>query len=204
MRITVISFILVMISCSEREKNLNNIEHNIFLSSAKANSLPSIEPDYFELNDQAFQQYLSKKNSQWFINKERNARLYFVPYTDHSITTAVLTRKALNHEVKELLLSEGVKVNDSQNAIIITDLVSKKGIRLGVDTLFVIKKFGRPYHRSLEGNIVSWSWIFGMKENETKWNGGLIPFIHEGLEFEVEMEFEENQLTTLIYKYEVP
>lgn len=208
MRLMIVVFICYMsllISCSYKQGNLNNIEDNNALSPTETDSLLGIEPDYFVLTDEAFQQFLNKKNSGWFINKERNERLYFVPYTDHSITTAVLTQKnTLNKEVNELLLSEGVKVNDTQNAIEMTDFVSKKGIRLGVDTSFVIKKFGTPHFRSSEENIVSLSWMFRMKENETNGSGELTPFIHEGLEFEVKMEFEINQLITLVYKYGVP
>ncbi|KQC34289.1 hypothetical protein AAU57_13790 [Nonlabens sp. YIK11] len=69
----------------------------------------------------------------------------------------------------------------------------------------VKKIFGTPDSVEQVNDKDLLEWRFVMLENEESNKvGGLKPFVLGGLEFLAEMEFTENKLTKVVYKYEVP
>lgn len=167
--------------------------------------LKSITPDFFEIDSLQFEKFRSARYSNWFITKDRKSGLYFVPYTDYSITTAVLTGDhKLPEDIKNLLYSEGIKYQDTVHAIRSTGFVSRKGFKLGVSKEYALKIYGAPKTKKKNGDRETLSWNFKMKEGVKYKDGTLTPFILDGLAFDVELTFRKNKLYTLIYRYEVP
>ena len=165
----------------------------------------AIEPDFFRIAKSDFSQFKSD-NSRWFVSADGKNKLYFVPYTDYSITTAILTNEEiLDTELRGLLQSEGIQINDLKKTISIDKLKSEKGIELGLSREELIEILGVPDLEKRLGNRDNLIWNFSMKEtNSTQKIGGLKPFILNGLEFVVNATFTNRKLTTLVYKYEVP
>ena len=90
-------------------------------------------------------------------------------------------------------------------AIEIDTIQTIKGIKLGLSIDEVNGIFGVPNTTEQVENKKILMWQFVMLENsESNKVGGFRPFIIEGLEFIAEMEFVDNKLTQVVYKYEVP
>jgi len=167
-----------------------------------------IFPDFFEIKTKYFKKYELAPGS-WFISNDGKDRLFFVPYTDHTITTAILTRNPhLRKDLTELLAPEGIKFNNKTKAIKTGDIISSYGFKTGVSKSFAIKVYGTPNSRKVRSGIETLKWSFKMKEEESKHPGyhsyQLAPFVLDTLSFDIEMIFRNDQLETLIYYYEVP
>ena len=164
-----------------------------------------IQPDFFNLNTSQFNQF-KEDGSKWFISSNGKSKLYFVPYTDYSITTAILTETEItDSNLLSLLQFEGIQINNHKKTIEIDTIQTKKGIKLGLSIDEVKGIFGVPNTAEQVENKKLLVWQFVMLENgESNKVGGLRPFIIEGLEFKAEMEFVDNKLTQVVYKYEVP
>ena len=168
-------------------------------------SLKYLTPDFFEIDSSQFEKFKSRRFANWFVTKNTKSRLYFVPYTDYSITTAVLTGSdKLPKDIKELLDFEGIKYDDINNAIQSKNFISRKGIKLGITKQFAINIYGTPKSKKKNGDFETLTWNFKMKEGIKYKVGSLTPFILDGLSFDIELTFRKNQLYTLIYRYEVP
>ena len=183
---------------AQTSPTLKNKEDNLIDTSG-------VVPDFFNLSDSQFGQF-KQDGSQWFISSDGKSRLYFVPYTDYSITTAILTEEEIKDpELVKLLQFEGVQISNPEKAIEIDQIVSKKGIKLGLTIEAVKEIFGVPDSLRREKGKKLMVWHFKMRESQSENKvGGLKPFIIEELEFVAEMEFFENRLTKVVYKYEVP
>lgn len=168
-------------------------------------SLKYLTPDFFEIDSSQFEKFKSGRFANWFVTKRTKSRLYFVPYTDYSITTAILTGSdKLPKDIIELLDFEGIKYHDIDNAIHSKDFISRKGFKLGITKQFAINIYGMPKSKKKNGDFETLTWKFKMKEG-IKYKGcHLTPFILDGLAFDVELTFRQNLLYTLIYRYEVP
>lgn len=171
----------------------------------KPNYADRIQPDFFNLNTYQFNQF-KEDDSKWFISTDKRSKLYFVPYTDYSITTAILTETEITDlNLLSLLQFEGIQVNNHKKTIEIDTIQTKKGIKLGLSIDEVKGIFGVPKTAEQTENKKILIWQFVTIENvESNKVGGLRPFIIEGLEFIAEMEFIDNKLTQVVYKYEVP
>lgn len=210
--------IIGLISCDQQKQNNNQSKPDISISETnpsiieeeineedKSNELRSIEPDFFNLSDAVFNQFKNNR-ANWFISSNHKSKLYFVPYTDYSITTAILTEEDIEDpDLIHLLQSEGIQFGNLKETIEIKQIISEKGVKLGLSIKDVEAIFGLPDFLSKTGRKDLLKWSFTMLETPSdKKIGGLRPFIVEGLEFIVEMEFVQNRLTEVIYRYEVP
>jgi hypothetical protein len=168
-------------------------------------SLRYLTPDFFEIDTSQFEKFKSGRFAKWFVTKDRKSRLYFVPYTDYSITTTVLTGSdKLPKDIMGLLDFEGIKYHDIDKAIQSKDIISKKGFKLGTTKQFAINIYGTPKSKKKNGDFETLTWNFKMKEGIKHKDGLLTPFILDGLAFDIELTFKQNRLYTLIYRYEVP
>ena len=174
-------------------------------SSRLNDSLKDLTPDFFEIDSSQFEKFKSGRFANWFVTKDMKSRLYFVPYTDYSITTVVLTKSdKLPKDIMELLDFEGIKYHDIDNAIQSKDFTSRKGFKLGITKQFAINIYGIPNSKKKNGEFETLAWNFKMKEGIKYKDGFLTPFILNGLAFDIELTFRKNLLYTLIYRYEVP
>jgi hypothetical protein len=163
-------------------------------------------PDYFEIDSSQFEKFKSGRYANWFVTNDRKSRLYFVPYTDYSITTAVLTDNGkLPKDIIGLLDFGGIKYRDIDKAIQSNNIISKKGFKLGTTKQFAIDRYGVPGSKKKNGDLETLTWNFKMKEFPVNYKiGPLTPYVLEGLAFDIELSFKKNRLCTLIYRYEVP
>lgn len=203
----------ILCSCSskplqDKNRDLKTTEAHIPFkdTSDKAPEIKLLTPDYFDISTDDFIRY-ENKEINWFISADGLCRLYFVPYTDYSITTAILTNTVLRDtNLIHLLNLEKITYADTTKAQKVKRLESKVGIRLGSTYEEVTAKFGVPEteFRILNGTKAVWS--FNMVEDESNsFSGGLKPFIMDGLEFRCEMTFDlEDKLILLVYRYQVP
>lgn len=167
-----------------------------------------MDPDYFPISDLDFVKFKSD-NSQWFIDTSNNNKLYLIPYTDYSITCAILTNLELHDDtlISGLLESEGIRYRRMDKAIHVDSIRSKFGVKLGLSLTDVLAIFGKPKLENSVENMKTVTWQFTMvetSENDSHQVGGLRPFIMNGLGFEVSAVFMDNRLSELIYWYEVP
>ena len=171
----------------------------------KPTNTNGIRPDFFNLTTSQFNQF-KEDGSKWFFSTDRRSKLFFVPYTDYSITAAILTETEItDSNLLSLLQFEGIQINNRKKAIEIDTIQSKKGIKLGLSIDEVKAIFGVPKTAERLKNKDLLMWQFFMVENgESNKVGGLRPFIIEGLEFIAEMKFVDKKLTQVVYKYEVP
>lgn len=170
-----------------------------------ADSTRRVFPDYFNIPDAQFERYLKGGHVGWFISADRKSRLYIVPYTDHSVSMVFLTREQpTDSALVEILQSEGIRYKAADSAITMPGIVSAKGIRLGISYEKVVNIFGKPDKVQVKSNSRKCNWDFKMKEKGNEKMGGLMPFVVDGLSFDVRMHFKNNQLHTLEYWYEVP
>lgn len=168
-------------------------------------SIQKIIPDFFKVNQEQFEKFKSGNYSNWFISKDKTSRLYFIPYTDYSITTAVITSESeLPDNIVQLLKSESIDFLNNDQAIPIDEIVSQRNIKLEMSKQSVIGIYGSPDSISNKNNKEYLNWTYQMLPNEKEKFGGLKPFILEGLFFVVEMTFQNDKLVTLIYRYEIP
>jgi len=169
-------------------------------------SLKYLTPDFFEIDTSQFEKFKSGRFAKWFVTKDRKSKLYFVPYTDYSITTAFLTEsEKFPKDIIELLDFEGIRYHDIEKAIQSKHIISKKGFRLGTTKQFAIEIYGTPKSKKKNGDFETLTWNFRMKEDTIKYKYGfLTPYILNGLAFDIELTFRKNRLYTLIYRYEVP
>lgn len=184
-----------------RVVNLPNQDKQIEIDTTKL-----LRPDFFELPQEAYEKYKSGKTANWFISENKLSKLYIIPYTDGSLTTAILTEdKIPDSNLLNMIVAEGAKIMDGENAIKVTNLVSKKGISLGLDKEKVVSILGENYQEiNNSSNIVILTWESGMKENPKDVNGGFRPFIMKGLNHKSIAYFKKNKLSAIIYTYEVP
>lgn len=209
------------LTCSKQEK-LNSIKNDIvsdshYLKDTSENrivydekilerkKLKTIFPDYFQLSESSFNDFKAD-NSKWFIDINGTHKLYFIPYTDYSITTAILTsEKIKDSQLIDLLQSEGIKIKDQSKSIKLTDIKSKKGISLGMSINDVKAVFNNPTFQNQTNDTTNLEWKFTMLEGDLNIkNGNLTPFILEGLEFSIDMKFLKDKLIKVVYKYQVP
>lgn len=164
------------------------------------------QPDYFDLPKDVFEKYKNGKTANWFISKDKKSKLYIVPYTDYSITTAVLTEEKIpDSSLLNLIISEGTNVKDQENAIKVSTLSTIKGITLGLDITKVISILGNNYQiQSYDSKYEVLKWENSMKESEKDKSGGLRPIILNGLSHNSIAYFRKNKLSAIIYTYEVP
>ncbi|KQC34288.1 hypothetical protein AAU57_13785 [Nonlabens sp. YIK11] len=76
------------------EEHTSNSIRSSEVQMDKPNYTNGIQPDFFDINASQFSQF-KEDSSKWFISSDGKSNLYFVPYTDYSITTAILTEKKL-------------------------------------------------------------------------------------------------------------
>ena len=204
--------VLYFCSCSSKLSESDIGKHKLEVASSDKVTLDIgggvklIDPDYFEISNEDFIRYESKEIN-WFISKDGLSRLYFVPYTDYSITTAILTSKLpIDSNLISLLDWERIEFRDTTKATKVKSLESKKGIKLGLTFDEVKYKFGIPDTEVQLGNEKKATWSFDMREDDLEAGFvGLKPFIMEGLGFTSEMVFDsEDKLIELVYQYEVP
>jgi len=140
------------------------------------------------------------------VVEKAEEKSFVSPYTDYSITAAILTETEItDSNLLSLLQFEGIQINNRKKAIEIDTIQSKKGIKLGLSIDEVKAIFGVPKTAERLKNKDLLMWQFFMVENgESNKVGGLRPFIIEGLEFIAEMKFVDKKLTQVVYKYEVP
>jgi len=202
---------LVQIESPKEEKEVIIEEHTTTsnvpseIQVEKPNYVNGIQPDFFNINASQFSQF-KEDGSKWFISSNGKSNLYFVPYTDYSITTAILTETEItDSNLLSLLQFEGIQINNHKKTIEIDTIQTKKGIKLGLSIDEVKEILGVPNTAEQVENKNLLVWQFVMLENgESNKVGGLRPFIIEGLEFIAEMEFIDNKLTQVVYKYAVP
>ena len=173
--------------------------------SSSQSRLKEIEVDFFPIEEAAFNQY-KEAASQWYISADKKSRLYFIPYTDYSITTAILTAGEIrDKKLLQLLQAEGIDTNDWDRAITLEEISSQKGIRLGLELEEMVEIYGAPISEKTVGQHQILTWEFLMQEGKKDAEiGGLRPFVLRGLGFSCEMEFKEGKLSQLIYRYDVP
>lgn len=162
-------------------------------------------PDYFSLSEAQFEQFKADP-STYFLSSDGKSRLYFVPYTDYSITTAILVNGELeDREMINLLQSSGIDLHNSGKAIEMPKIESRRGIKLGLSMDEVEEILGKPdiLNRSSEGEYGVWNFSM-MEEESAALPGGLKPFILEGLAFSIEMDFTAGRLVKVVYRYDVP
>jgi hypothetical protein len=192
-------FINIFSSCNKQQGNKAIITKKHVVE--KKIELRKIFPDFIQLKEVDFDQYEHGKNSKWFLNNSN--KLYFIPYTDYSVTNIILTnRKLEDKNLIDLLNTEGININDSLNAVKIDKIETNKKISLGISKKYAEEIFGQPNFE--KHNVLKWN--FKMLSNDKNYIGGhLKPFIHDDLGFDIEMSFDEkDKLHTLIYSYEVP
>jgi hypothetical protein len=204
--------VLLFCSCGSKLSESDIGKHKLEGASSDKVSLDTlgevkrIHPDYFEISNEDFIRYESKEIN-WFISKDGLSRLYLVPYTDYSITTAILTSNLpVDSNLISLLELERIEFRDTTKAIKVKSLESKKGIKLGLTFDEVKSEFGIPDTEVQLGEEKKATWSFDMKEDDLEDRfGGLRPFIMRGLGFTSEMTFDsEDKLIELVYQYEVP
>lgn len=169
------------------------------------NVVRKISPDFFPISKSAISVF--KENpSMWFSYDNGDEKLYIIPYTDFSITTAVLVSSLYKNENLNLLLKDkGIKYQNPNEQINIGTIKSDLGIQLGLQQKDVTKILGKPDAYSSDDKINQLEWKFEMDENTRDISlGHLKPFILDGLMFEVKMTFVNNKLLQVTYLYEVP
>ncbi|MGL2964387.1 hypothetical protein ACSVH2_11260 [Flavobacterium sp. RSB2_4_14] len=189
----------IFCACNKKQVNKTGITKNQIVD--KKVELREIFPDFIQLKETDFNQYEYGKNSKWFLNNTN--KLYFIPYTDYSVTNIILTnRKLEDKNLIDLLNTEGVNISDSLNAIKIDKIETNKKISLGISKKYAEEVFGQPNFKKY--NVLKWN--FKMLDNDKNYiNGYLKPFVLDDLGFNIEMNFDENdKLHTLIYSYDVP
>lgn len=202
--IKLIPMIFLIFSCSNNKESQK--ETLSIISDEIKTEIPtkSIFPDFIALTETDFHKFEKGNNSKWF--KFRNQKLYFIPYTDYSITGLILTNERLkNEELIELLKFDEIIVVDSINAISTSEFITDKKIKLNVSRDFVEKIYGKSDSIKTENGNETLFWNFVMDENRGHYKyGNLKPFVHNELGFSVEMTFKNDSLKTLIYNYQVP
>jgi len=213
--------VIILLSCKNETEKVINIEkkveenkHGDTIESSKIikieeNSMDTTnlsQPDFFELPQDVFEEYKKGKIANWFISIDKKSKLYIVPYTDYSITTAVLTEdKIPDSNFLNLIISEGTKVEDQENAIKVSTLSTIKGIALGLDKTKVISILGKNYQiQNYDPKNEVLKWENSMKESEKDKSGGLRPIILNGLSHNSIAYFRKNKLSAIIFTYEVP
>lgn len=162
-----------------------------------------IEPDIFFISDT---EYNNSKIYPFFRSKKSKSNLFFVPYTDGSITTAILCRDFnMPNPCKELLISEGFNLKNTV-PILINKIRSIKGIDINSKKIDFIKLYGKPDSTEIKNDIEILYWNLQMRESDSKIYDyrKLQPFLLNGLQFNVELHLKKDELFTLIYGYEVP
>ena len=196
--------IFLIVSCSKNNKSEQINSQKI----AKINKIKIAEktifPDFIHLSETDFEKFANGENSKWF--RFKNQKLFFIPYTDYSITTLILTDEPLkNKKLIELMKADKIMVEDSLNSIETTEIQTDKKIKLGMSKIFVEKIYGKPDSTKINNGNETLYWTFTMNENRNNYEfGNLKPFVHDGLEFSAELIFKNSKLKTLIYNYQIP
>lgn len=204
MKAFTLGILVVLLSFSCSKNNENKISSKSQTDSKPKNIQKSIFPDFINLSETDFEKFEKGKNSKLFQYK--NQKLYFVPYTDYSITTLILTNEILKDKnLIGLLKAEKIIVEDTINAIKTTEFITDKKIKLDVSKSFVEKIYGKSDSIITKNGTEILFWNFLMNENRKDYvDGNLKPFVHNGLGFSAEMTFKNDSLKTLIYKYDIP
>jgi len=205
--------LILCFSCQIKEKPIvysqNTKEVAIKDDLDLKENLTQIEPDLFVIDKRLSEKFMSGENLDFFQSEADSSKLFFVPYTDGSITTAILTKDNLPDYYKELLSSEKLNISDSKlKPISISKIISKKGILINSSKNDVLSIFGTPDKTNKENNLDILEWNFVMKEFKADGHtsNNLQPFILDSLnlEFTVNIFFKDDSIQTLIYEYEVP
>jgi hypothetical protein len=219
---------IILTSCNSKNQKLNNVptnndssvrhsEEKISFSdttkrrdtiSVNKNRFDYIEPDVFIFAKDEIINYQESKTFPYFTSNELNCNLFFIPYTDGSVLTAILCKEFnIPNEYKNLLTSEGLNLkNKNTIPIQVIRIQTFKGINIDTRKKEFIDIFGNPDSTAIKNGIEILNWSFKMKETQSKQfdSRKLQPFILNGLQFDIELHFKKNDLITLIYNYEVP
>ena len=201
-------FLMVAIflqSCSSDNRNSQTQQTH---SDNSIKMIKSIEPDYFKLPLAAID-LMSDTNYGCYFVDSSGAKLFIVPYTDNSITTAILTAKEdLPEGYEKLLTSEGVHFD--KPGIAIDFLETRNQVHLGMRKSNFYKIFNRSDSTQSKYNVLTEElgetnyWHFKMKETAADTLGLYRPFVHNGLGYDVLGRFRNDSLIHLEYTYEVP
>ena len=101
--------IIFIVSCSKNNKSEQINSEKI----AKINKIKIAEktifPDFIHLSETDFEKFANGENSKWF--RFKNQKLFFIPSTDYSITTLILTDELLkNKKLIELMKADKIMV----------------------------------------------------------------------------------------------
>ena len=220
-----LAFIL-LISCNNKNQNLSKtptqVDSSIFHSENTevskdtieygdtiiddTSNVKYIEPDVFIFSNEEFLKYEASNNFPYFKSNKLNCNLFCEPYTDGSVTNAIMCRgfKMPNVWMNELV-SEGFNVIETK-PIQIERIQTLKGININTPRSKIIDIFGKPDSTITKNGIDQLFWDFKMKESKSKQYDSrkLQPFLLNGLQFDIEMQFKNQELILLIYSYEVP
>jgi hypothetical protein len=181
--------------------NEDTLENKIYQVYQPKNR-KQIEPDFFQITEANFNLFKSGQG-RFFTNGQD--KLYVITYTDYSITTAILTNEEIKDlELIHLLKSEGIYLNRANKSIKTKPIKSQKGIKLGLSINEVIEIFGTPDIQNQVSDKKNLIWNFSMLESDSELIGRLRPFPVNGLKFMIDMTFTNEQLTRVVYRYEVP
>ncbi len=220
-----LAFIL-LISCNSKNQNLSktptlvdspivNSENTEVSNDTIVNSdsiiedtskVKYIEPDVFIFSDEEFFKYEASNNFPYFKSNKVNCNLFCEPYTDGSVTNAIMCRGFKMPDVwMNGLVSEGFSVKETK-PFQIEKIQTLKGININTRRSKIIDIFGNPDSTITKNGIDQLFWDFKMKESKSKQYDSrkLQPFLLKGLQFDIEMHFKNEELILLIYSYEVP
>ncbi len=201
MRVVLILLVAAVL-CSCKNNRVSTMDTAVVLESKATPVLI----DFFEVSKESFEKYKTNAYS-WFISKDGQSKLYIVPYTDYSLTRAILTNDTpMDTNLVEMLNWEGIEFENESKAVRVNQIISKKGVKLGLSLAEVRSIYGKPESESQLDDGTRAIWSFEMSEKESDYlDGGLRPFVVEGLEFRSEMIFDSNDiLTNVLFEYEVP
>jgi hypothetical protein len=188
-------------------KNIHLVDttKNIHYKKVDTNTSNYIVPDMFILAKDEIEKYRTLKTFPFFKDKNNGSYLYFEPYTDGSISMAILSAdQNISKKEREMLQSEGFTSN--LKPIQINKAETFKSINIDTKKETFIGLYSVPQKTITNNGIEKLFWSHKMKESTTKQFDyrELQPFILNGLTFDIEASFKENKLIKLVYYYEVP
>ncbi|MFN8259844.1 MAG: hypothetical protein U0X41_02785 [Chitinophagales bacterium] len=180
-------------------KRMEDNDYSIYIMD----SSKFIIPDIFLISET---DYHDAKKYPFFRDAGSNCNLFFVPYTDGSITTAILCRDFdIPIPYKELLAGEGLDFN-STSPIKVSKIQSVNGIDINSRKADFIRLYGSPDSISTKNDIEVFYWNLQMRESDSTIYDfrKLQPILLYGLHFGIELHVKQNAMVALIYNYEVP
>jgi hypothetical protein len=217
---------ILLISCNNKNQNLSKtptqVDSSIFHSENievskdtieyrdtiidDTSNVKYIEPDVFIFSNEEFFNYEASNKFPYFKSNKLNCNLFCEPYTDGSVTNAIMCRGFnMPESYMNGLASEGFSVKETK-PIQIERIQTLKGININTRRSKIIDIFGNPDSTISKKGIDKLFWNFKMKESKSKQYDSrkLQPFLLKGLRFDIEMHFKNQELIILIYSYEVP